>query len=72
MLSAADGDEGNKTVGGKIIKMAGDAANEFAKQAEKDSTASVNKNFVENGVKYGILVSGNMPVMMFAEPAENK
>ena len=72
MLSAADGDDGNKTIGGKIIKMAGDAVNEFAKQAEKDSTASVNKNFVENGVKYGILVSGSMPVMMFAEPAENK
>ena len=72
MLSSADGDDGNKTVGGKIIKMAGDAVNEFAKQAEKDSTASVNKNFVENGVKYGILVSGSMPVMMFAEPAENK
>ena len=72
MLSSADGDDGNKTVGGKIIKMAGDAVNEFAKQAEKDSTASVNKNFVENGVKYGIIVSGNMPVMMFAEPAEDK
>ena len=72
MLSAADGDDGNKTVSGKIIKMAGDAINEFAKQAEKDSTANVNKSFVENSVKYGIFVSGNMPVMMFAEPAENK
>ncbi len=72
MLSTAAGDDGNKTVGGKIIKMAGDAVNEFAKQAEKDSTASVNKNFIADGVKYSILVNGNMPVMMFAEPAENK
>ena len=36
MLSSADGDDGNKTVGGKIIKMAGDAVNEFAKQALSD------------------------------------
>ncbi|EGV38424.1 hypothetical protein [Neisseria weaveri] len=71
MLSAAAGDHGNRTVGGKILKMAGDAVNEFTKQSKKDSTASVNKNFVEDGVKYSILVSGIMPVMMFAEPAEN-
>ncbi len=72
MLSATAGDDGNKTVGGKILKMAGDAVNEFAEQVKKDNTASVNKNFVEAGVKYGILVSGTMPVIMFAEPASNK
>lgn len=77
MLSAAAGDDGNEKVGGQIIEMIGDTVSEFSKQVKKDSSTSTNKNFVEDsfiedGVKYGIIISDFMPVMMFAEPADNQ
>lgn len=68
MLSAAGGDDGNKKVGGKIIEMATNAINKFAQESAKNNADKVEDSFVENGVKYGILVSKFTPVMMFAQP----
>ena len=72
MMSASAGDEGNRQVGGRIIKMSADAVEKFAAEVKKDDSASVEDKFVENGVKYGILISSVMPIMMYAEPAPDQ
>lgn len=65
LMAAADGDNGNKTVGVKLIKMISGALEKFNKGKKNE----VKDSFVQNGVKYGILISKVMPaVMMYAEP----
>lgn len=68
ILSAAGGDDGNLKVGGKIIEMTTNAINKFAKDSRQDKNATVKDSFVVDHVKYGIFISGNIPIMLFAEP----
>lgn len=69
MLASADGDNGNKTVGGEIIKMQSKALDVFNKNPKSDDAQ---EKFVHNGVKYGITISKHLPAfMLYAEPAKN-
>ena len=69
MLAAVAGDNGEKTVGGKIVKMLSSTIERFSKKPN-DEDAGKNK-FIENGVKYGVLVSKIMPIMLYAEPNQD-
>ena len=69
MLAAVAGDNGEKTVGGKIVKMLSSTIERFSKKPN-DEDAGKNK-FIENGVKYGVLVSKVMPIMLYAEPNQD-
>ncbi|WP_066569544.1 hypothetical protein [Snodgrassella sp. CFCC 13594] len=66
ILSAADGDEGNKTVGGKIIKMIAATMDSFSKHPDQENSGK--NSFVQNNVKYTVMITKGMPIMMFAEP----
>ncbi len=66
VVSAVAGKNGNKTVGGDIIKMISKSLDAFTKNP---SQPQKNK-FVKNGVKYGVMVSAGMPVMIYAEPVK--
>ena len=69
MLASADGDNGNKTVGGKILQMQGKALDVINKST--DSNKDAQEKFVHNGVKYGITISKHLPVfMLYAEPVD--
>lgn len=75
VLSSASGDDGNKKVGGKIIKMVNTSLDAFEKQLKKEDMPTVKDKFVVGDVKYGILISKALgSVMLFAEPekAEDK
>ena len=73
LLSAAAGDDGNKKVGGQIIKMINASLEQFGKSSKKTDAGDVKNNFVEDGVKYGILISKVLPrVMLYAEPEKSE
>ena len=65
LLAAADGDDGNKVVGSKILDMFTGAITEFA---DNGSSGSAKRKFIFNNIEYGILVAEGMPIMMFASP----
>lgn len=65
IVAAADGDNGNKTVGGKIITMVTDAVKEFT---DNGADKSVNRKFVFNNTEYTVLVAKGMPITLAASP----
>lgn len=69
MLAAVAGDNGEKTVGGKIIKMFANTVERFNKKPNDENAGK--EKFVENGVKYGVLVTNVMPIMLYAEPNQD-
>lgn len=69
MLAAVAGDNGEKTVGGKIIKMFANTVERFSKKPNDENAGK--EKFVENGVKYGVLISKVTPIMLYAEPDQD-
>lgn len=65
-LASADGDDGNKTVGGDLINMMSKTMAQFGK---KPNDIAKDK-FVRNGVQYGINISKETGIMMYAEPVK--
>ncbi len=64
VVSAVDGKDGNKTVGGDIIKMIGNLLESFNANPSKMHKDKI----IRNGVKYGVMISKGMPIMIYAEP----
>jgi len=69
MLAAVAGDNGEKTVGGKVIKMLANTIERFSKKPNDENAGK--EKFVENGVKYGVLISKVTPIMLYAEPDQD-
>ena len=68
LLAAADGDEGNQTVGGDIIQMMNKTMKAYTANPKKEENGK--SSFTRNNVKYSIMLSNVLPIMLFAEPAE--
>lgn len=68
LLAAADGDEGNQTVGGDIIQMMNKTMKTYTANPKKEENGK--SSFTRNNVKYSIMLSNVLPIMLFAEPVE--
>lgn len=62
VIAAFDGKNAMKTVGGRYIKMTGDAVKEFGETGESQ------KSFILNGKKYGITMIKGVGIIGYAEP----
>lgn len=65
LLTAANGDDGNKQFGDDVISMISDAIKEFT---DANGNEPIKKSIIKENVKYSIILTKDMPIMMFAEP----
>lgn len=65
LLTAANGDDGNKRFGDDVIGMISDAIKEFT---DANGNEPIKKSITRENVKYSIILNRDMPIMMFAEP----
>lgn len=67
ILAAADGENGNQAVGGKIVSMITDSIKEFT---DSNMQKSTNRSITFNNIKYSVLLAKDMPMMFFASPKD--
>lgn len=65
IIAAADGDNGNQTVGNKIVSMTTEALKEFT---DSNMQKTTNRSITFNNIEYSILLAKDMPMMFFATP----
>lgn len=68
--SAAAGKDGEKIVGGDMLRMANRVFQEFIKSGASQGEAK--DFFVRDGVKYSVLASRALGIWISADPMENK
>lgn len=65
IIAAANNSDTNKQLETKVLKMLMGAVKKFTTDNEE-----VQDSFVENNVKYSLMITPNMPIMLFATPQE--
>lgn len=64
LVSATGGENGNKEVGGEVIKMVTEAAQEF----QENPSSGVNKKMTKNGIDFSVQLTQGLPIMLSASP----